>query len=559
MVNNRIIFFRWILLFILVLSTFGLTQRGIAQEELPRPKLVVGIVVDQMRWDYLYRYYDRYENAGFKRLLKEGFSAENTNIDYIPTVTAIGHTTIYTGSVPSIHGIAGNNFILNSTGQTRYCTGDESVTTVGGNLSKAGQMSPLNLLTTTIADELKLATNFRSKVIGIALKDRGSILPAGHAADAAYWFDAESGNWITSTWYMEELPEWVELFNQEKRVEKYLQQGWNTLYPLESYRQSAPDNNEYERKFAGTDAPTFPVDTKNLYEEHGAKMILSTPYGNSFTFDMAKAAIRNEALGKRDVTDFLALSFSSPDYIGHQFGPNSVEVEDMYLRLDRELGEFLAHLDQEVGKGQYTVFLSADHGAAHNISFLQDHKIPASSWGGGGVQKGLNTHLQTLFETEGLVLSLMNYQVHFNHQAVHEKKLDLEEIKRATIHFLEGQEGISYAVDMEKAQTAAIPALLRERIINGYHRERSGEVQIILNSAWHNSGAARPTGATHSAWNPYDAHIPLVFMGWGVRSGKTARPTKMTDIAPTLAALLRIQQPNGSIGTPISEVLKGFD
>ncbi len=508
-----------------------------------------------MRWDYLYRYFDRYQKNGFKRMLNEGFSAENTNIDYVPTVTAIGHATIYTGSVPSIHGIAGNSFVDNRTGKMMYCTGDDQVQTIGSD-SKAGQMSPRNLLASTITDELKLATNFRAKVIGIALKDRGSILPAGHAADAAYWFDASSGNWITSSWYMQKLPPWVEEFNQQNLVQKYMSRGWSTLYPLETYLQSAPDGNDYEGKFAGTDAAIFPVDTAKLHADFGAGMIRSTPFGNSFTLDMARAAIKHESLGKRGVTDFLAVSLSSPDYIGHQFGPNSIEVEDNYLRLDQDLGHFFAYLDKEIGKGQYTVFLSADHGASHNISFLKDHKIPADAWNSGAILKALNAHLQTLFTSEKIVVNLMNYQVQFNLQEIKDKTLDFEKVQRETIRFLEEQEGVAYVVAMENAQNAAIPAVIRERIINGYNRERSGAIQIILKPAWHSGGAARPTGASHSAWNPYDAHIPMVFMGWGIRQGQTSRPTNMTDIAPTLAALLHIQAPNGNIGTPISEALQ---
>ncbi|HWZ36629.1 MAG TPA: alkaline phosphatase family protein, partial [Mucilaginibacter sp.] len=243
---------------------------------LPRPKLVVGIVVDQMRWDYLYRYYDRYSTGGFKRLLNEGFSCENANIDYIPTVTAAGHTCIYTGSVPSIHGIAGNDFVIQATGKQIYCAGDSTVQTVGST-STAGRMSPRNLLVTTVTDELRLATNFRSKVIGIALKDRGGILPAGHTANAAYWFDDKSGNWITSTYYMNDLPQWVKDFNARKLPETYLKKDWSPLYPLNTYVQSTEDNNRYEGKFKGANAPTMPVKTSQLYNGN-LGMIRSTPY-----------------------------------------------------------------------------------------------------------------------------------------------------------------------------------------------------------------------------------------------------------------------------------------
>ena len=534
------------------------TATALSPSTLPRPKLVVGIVVDQMRWDYLFRYYDRYQDNGFKRLLNEGFSCDNTQIDYIPTVTAAGHSCIYTGSVPAIHGIAGNDFIVQATGKLMYCTADSTVKTVGST-SLAGQMSPRNLLTTTVTDELRLATNFRSKVIGIALKDRGGILPAGHTANAAYWFDDKSGNWITSTYYMAELPQWAKDFNDQKLPETYLKLDWNTLYPVDTYVQSTADNTKYEGRFAGTDAPTLPVKTSTLYKTAGLGLIRSTPYGNTLTLDMAVAAINGEQLGQNNMPDFLAISLSSPDYIGHQFGINAVEVEDNYLRLDRDLASFFTFLDAKVGRGNYTVFLSADHGAAHNTAFLNDHNIPAGVWDDGAVIKNLNQSLFNKYKIDNLVLSLNDYQVNLNYHVINYLHLNEEEVKADCIDFLEKQPAIAFAVDMKKAQTANIPQELRNRIINGYSRANSGVVQIILNPGWftgHGSGDGGPTGTTHGTWNPYDAHIPLVFMGWGVQHGHLNRETHMTDIAATIAALLHIQAPNGCIGQPITEVLK---
>lgn len=386
MIKTKILFLS---LLITNLCVFAQKQNS----SLPRPKLVVGIVVDQMRWDYLYRYYDRYQANGFKRILNEGFTCENTYINYVPTVTAIGHSTIYTGSVPAIHGITGNDFIIEATGKNMYCTDDTTVSTVGSS-SNAGKMSPRNLLASTITDELKLATNFRSKVIGISLKDRGSILPAGHAANAAYWFDNATGNWITSTFYVNALPSWVNKFNDQKLPEKYLKQDWNTLYDIKTYVQSSPDDNPYEGKFSGSTTSTFPVKTSTLFTNKNYDIIRSTPYGNTLTVDMAKAAIDNEQLGNNVVTDFLAVSFSSPDYIGHKFGVNAIEVEDTYLRLDMDIANLLSYLDTKVGKGNYIVFLTADHGAAHNPNFLIDNKIPAGYFAGGQVQKDLNIVLE---------------------------------------------------------------------------------------------------------------------------------------------------------------------
>ena len=529
----------------------------IISNTIPRPKLVVGIVVDQMRWDYLYRFYDRYQQNGIKRLLNEGFSCDNTLIDYIPTFTAPGHSSIYTGSVPALTGIAGNDFIIQATGKSVYCTEDTSVRTVGAE-SKAGQMSPRNLLTTTVTDELKLATHFRSKVIGIALKDRGGILPAGHTADAAYWFDDKSGNWITSTYYMNELPQWVKDFNAQKLAETYLKLDWNPLFPVDTYTQTLPDDSKYEGKFSGTSAPTLPVKTSALYKGN-LGMIRSTPYGNTITLDMAVAAINGEQLGQHDQTDFLAVSFSSTDYIGHQFGPNSVEIEDTYLKLDQNFASLFTFLDAKLGKGNYTVFLTADHGAAHNTAFLKDHGIPAGIWDDGAVRDSLNKVLSQKYHVEKLVLSMANYQVNFNYKDLQYAKLDIDAIKKDCIDYLEKSPGVAYAVDLKKAQSANIPEELRLRVINGYNTARSGEIQVILFPGWftgHGSGDNGPTGTTHGTWNPYDTHIPLVFMGWGVPHGHLNRETHMTDIAPTIAALLHIQAPNGTIGKVIPEVLK---
>lgn len=543
--------FRYLLIAFLIPLTVS-AQKNKQSNTLARPKLVVGIMVDQMRWDFLYRYFDRYQEGGFKRMLKDGFAAENTNIDYSTTVTGIGHSSVYTGSVPALHGISGNDFIIQATGKSMYCTEDTTVQTVGST-SRAGLMSPRNLLTTTITDELKLATNFRSKVIGIALKDRGGILPAGHSANAAYWFDDATGGWITSTYYMKELPAWVKKLNDQKLPEKYLKQDWNTLYPINTYIQSSADDNRYEGKFSGASATTFPVKTSEMVKR-GAGIIRSTPYGNTFTLDMAKAAIENENLGNNDVTDFLAVSFSSPDYIGHQMGPNSIEIEDTYLRLDRDIANLLSFLDQKLGKGNYTTFLTADHGVAHNPNFLVDNKIPAGFWPASKVFTDLNLALEKEFKTKNLVLSLSNYQVSFNNQLLASEKIKETELRSFTVNFLEKLPDVAYAIDIDQVQTAAIPAVLKERIINGYNRERSGVIQIILKPGYFSGYSL--TGTTHGSWNPYDAHIPLVFMGWGIKPGKTYSATGMTDISATIAALLKIQMPNGCIGHPIGAALK---
>lgn len=523
--------------------------------QVERPKLVVGLMVDQMRWDYLYRFADRYGNDGFKRILKEGFSCENTLINYIPTYTAIGHSSVYTGSVPSIHGIAGNDWIIQSTGQPMYCTQDENVQGVG-TTEKEGKQSPRNLLASTITDQLKLATNFQSKVIGIAIKDRGGILPAGHFADAAYWFEAKSGDWISSTFYMKDLPKWVSKFNKQKLPEKYLKQDWNTLYPIKTYTNSIADDNNYEGKWPGEKSPTFPRKTSELMKDAGYELIKTTPQGNTLTLDFAKAAIENENLGNNltNNTDFLCVSLSATDYVGHRYSLSAVEIEDTYLRLDRDIADFLAYLDKTVGKGNYTFFLTADHAASYNPLYYTDQK------GNGGylftrqIQRELNSELQEKFGSDKLVRSLMNYQVHLDYKLIDSLDLEINQVKRTIIKNLKSQDGIAYVVDMEEGENMFLPAPIREKIINGYNRKNSGAIQIIAEPQWY-SGTPRGTGTTHGVWSAYDSHIPLLFMGWGIKPGVSNRSVQVVDIAPTLASLLHVMEPNGNIGHTIVEVL----
>lgn len=511
-----------------------------------RPKLVVGIVVDQMRWDYLYRYQKRYTDGGFKRLLGEGFSCENTMIPYVPSVTAIGHTCIYTGSVPSIHGIAGNNFVKD--GKKVYCTDDDSVKPVG-TTSVAALMSPRNLWVSTIGDEMKIASNGRAKVVGVALKDRASILPAGHNPNGAFWFDDQTGCFITSSYYMDRLPKWVEAFNDKRLPKQYLSQKWNTLYPKNTYTESTTDENEYENGIREGVKATLPLNLPELYKKYGYGIIRNTPFGNSLTLDMAKAAIDGEQLGADDETDLLTVSCSSTDYIGHQVGTHAIETEDTYLRLDKAIADFLAYLDSKVGKGNYLVFLSADHGAMNNAAFLQDRRIPAGSWDASATAKKLNHVLAKEYPEAGdIVKTVMNYQVFFNRDVIKSKQLDFDNIKQTVVNVLKEDPSVLYACDMAKASTESIPEEVKSRIINGYNRERSGDVVIILKPNFYAHGMK---GTDHGAWNSYDTHIPLVFMGWSIKHGATTKQTFMTDIAPTIAAMLHVQAPNGCVGKSI--------
>ena len=517
-----------------------------------QPKLVVGLVVDQMRYDFLYRYYDKYSTGGFKRLMNEGFNCRNNHYDYAPTVTAAGHAAIFTGSVPAINGIIGNEWFNQKTGKTVYCVEDTSVRTVGSD-SKAGLMSPKNLLVSTITDQLRIANNFQSKTIGIALKDRGSILPAGHTGNAAYWFDSKNGAWITSTFYMNDLPQWVKDFNAAKIPQKYIVEGWKTLLPLEQYTESTADNVSYESKLSGEKNPTFPHELAAQAGVNLLEVIRTTPFGNSITKDLALAAIKNENLGKSPKTDFLTVSFSSTDYIGHAFGPNSIESEDTYLRLDKDIAEILTSLDNTLGKDNYLVFLSADHGVADIPGFWQANHLPAGLFDRSGAMAQVKEALKTVFGEGEFIRAEDNNQLYLNAVVLQDKKVSYAQVHAVVRETLLKREDVADVVDLHNLGNSTLPNYQLDYVKNGLNPRRSGDIMIVMNPSWF---SGYKTGTTHGSLYRYDTHVPLLFYGWKVKNGETSMRTNISDIAPTLADFLNILEPNGSVGNVIQGVKK---
>lgn len=517
-----------------------------------KPKLVVGIVVDQMRYDYLTRFASKYGEGGFNRMMREGFNCKNNHFNYVPTYTGPGHTSVYTGTTPKYHGIISNNWYDKDIKETVYCAQDDNVESVG-TAGSAGKMSPNRMLTTSFADENRLFTQMRGKTIGIAIKDRGAILPAGHTANGAYWFHGkDKGVWITSTFYRNDLPQWVKDFNSSDTVESYLK-VWDTYEPIEKYTESGADLNDFEGGFKGKETATFPYDLAALKSENGGFDILkATAYGNSLTVDFALAAIKGEDLGQDNITDVLAVSFSSTDYVGHNFGVNSKEIEDTYVRLDRDLERLFNYLDATVGEGGYTVFLTADHGAVHVPAYLQSVKIPAGYLDYNDRKERFTTFLESTYGTKDIVENVSNNQIFFNKEKLKELGLNIHEVEQALV-----DEQISYpniakvytATTMNSTNyTTGIEALLQ----NGFNQKRSGDV-IVVDDIAHI--AYSRTGSTHGSGLNYDTHVPLLFFGAGIKQGETYNKTVIPDIAPTISALLGISFPNGATGEVLGFVM----
>lgn len=516
------------------------------------PKLVVGIVVDQMRTDYIYRYWSRFGEGGFKRLVNEGFFCKNTHYNYVPTYTGPGHSSIYTGAAPNAHGIIANDWYVRENSGMMYCCDDKNVKPVGTTNIHC-MMSPKNQLTTTLGDELKLFSNGKSKVFGVSLKDRSSILPVGHTGNAAFWFDEETGNFVSSDWYIKELPLWLSNFNAKKLPKTYLEKGWNTLYGIETYTNSIADDNKYEKAPNKKEKPVFPYDYKTQIAANGWGILKATPWGNTITKDIAIECLRNEQMGKHDVSDILCISFSSTDYIGHSYGVRAVETEDVYLRLDKDLEELLKVLDAEVGQENYILFLTADHGAADVAAYLKDLKIPAGYIKENLLGRAMKTFCMKQYG-DSLISNMSNQQIFLNMPKVWSLKLNLEEVEKTLANRLVQIDGIAEAypssvLKFEGYQGDSFKSL----IANGYNHKRSGNVAFSYLPGWLD---IPETGTTHGSEFTYDTHVPLIFFGAGIKKGESVKNYYITEIAPTISILLNNPFPNGCTSKPIEEIYK---
>jgi len=530
-----------------------------------RPKLVVGIVVDQMRQEYLYRYAPKFGEGGFKRLMKDGFMLTNAHYNYVPTLTGPGHASIYTGTTPAVHGIIANDWYDKDLKKKVNCVEDDKQKVVGSDKGN-GDVSPWRLLSTTVTDELELATQRRSKVIGISIKDRGAVLPAGHTPDGAYWYDELTGKFISSTYYKGALPVWLDKFNARNLADKYLNETWNTFYPITQYKESGPDDNPYEAVLSddwilkGKTRPVFPYNLKELRKLNPEfELLYFTPFGNEILKELALAAIEGEEMGKDEWTDFLAISCSSTDKLGHAVGPNAIEIEDMYIRLDKNIEELLNKLDNDFGEDQYLVFLSSDHGVADVRQYSIDLKLIPETYGPIDFKKGLNDYLSSYFPGKDLIENISNGQVFFNHDFFN------ADPKSSGVEYLVASELVrSYLLSLDDVSDVFTKSLvqassyseggIKGNVKRGFHPKRSGDVIYTMESGW--TSSVKPHVTTHGTGFTYDTHVPILFYGFGVKQGSTANYHTITDIAPTVSTILKIKFPSGTTGQPIVELLK---
>lgn len=514
-------------------------------------RLVVGIVIDQFRADYLNRFEDQFVEGGFKRLVREGANFTNAHYIHTPTYTACGHSTFMSGATPAHSGIIGNSWYDRSSGKVVTSVSDEKVKLLGG--KEGPGMSPHRLLGTTVGDELKLATVGKSKVIGISSKDRSAILPAGKKPNGAYWFDSSTGNFVSSTYYFNDLPEWVKTFNRDQHCSKSFGQKWERLLPEAAYDRSTADDMPYEKSAYGTH---FPYTLNGGEGKPGPKFFSqfdASPFGNEQLVRMARAAVEAEQLGTDDYTDLLTISFSANDLVGHAFGPYSQEVQDITLRTDRIIADLLTYLDQKIGLDRVIVTLTADHGVAP-----VPEMVKPMGYGGRvepqALTEAVQSKLAAQFGDEKWVQSSVNGNIYLDEAIVERKKLNIEEVERAAAEAILKVPGIADCFTRSQILSDRLPdTMIAQSVARGFHHARNGNL-VIVPQPFYFIGEGVTT--THGTPYGYDTHVPVLFFGAGVAAGPQLAPASPADIAPTLAALLKITAPSNSVGRVLSEALK---
>lgn len=551
---------RSLYIFFLVLILFNPKIRAQGAYIPPdKPKLVISIVIEQFRYDYIDKYWDNFSEGGFKRLINEGTFCKNASYNYFFTQSAPAYATLATGTDPRVHGIIADNWYHPLRDEIIYCTSDSDVDPVGGSFEN-GLHSPVHLLPSTFSDELKLSNGGRSKVFSVGLKEFASILSGGHSADAAYWYDDRTGTWMTSTHYLDSLPPWVNRFNGMMLSETYLNGEWNILLPPDSYRRSLSDTNIYE---AGIQGQTwFPYDLKKmsfssvmgiLNKKRDYSLLKEFPAGNTFTSDFAIRLIEEEALGEDDITDFLSVSYSVTDNIGHNFGPSSLEMADAIIRFDSDLAHFLDYITDKIGKKNVLIYLTSAHGVAESPDLLRDKKIPAGHFKYNQALTLLKSYLNVMLGHGNWVKGYYEKQIYLNRTLIEDAELSLSEVQNMAARFITQFNGVSFAVAANVIENNDFSSGHYGMIRNSYDPVRSGDVIINLKPAWVENGKYV---TNHNSPYEYDSHVPLIWYGWTVNRASVTRKINMNEIAATLSSLCRVQVPNACAGEPMIELFR---
>ncbi len=534
-------------LFIVFLSVLPLLTK--AQPQKPEVPLVIGIVVDQMRYDYLNRYATHYSKNGFKRLMNQGSHFVYAQYNYIPTYTAPGHASIYTGSTPSHHGIISNHWYSKDEKKVVYCVTDARYETVGAD-NQSGECSPFRMQSTTLADAMRMHNNGRSRSFAVSLKDRGAVLPAGHMGNAAYWYDSKTGHFVSSTYYMMTLPTWLNAFNERQYADELMKDKWDLLLPRGYYENAFPDSGPGEEDVFREGETNFPHLFERLAPEDKRSAIRTTPFGNTLLTELAMELIDKESLGMRGYTDFLSISYSSPDYVGHAYGPNSMEVMDTYLRLDRELAFLMGYLDKTFGKANYLLFLTADHGVKPNGAYLDSNRIPAGSLSPSVVHDSLKAWSAMWYGDSTIIEAVHDNQVYFNKNQIARLKLDLNVLSLRFQAQLRDQFKTMSAVHSKQALNGfSAVRNMNHLALNGTHSYLSGDLSFELAPNFITGNHEK--GTTHGAPFDYDTHVPLLFYGKTIPKDYRTEEVYIVDIAPTIAEILGIMEPESCIGQPL--------
>lgn len=534
---------------ILIVTFFAFFNVLLVNAQSGNVPLVVGIVINQMRADMLMRYSEYYGSGGFNRLM-QGAVCNNASYNYLITESPCGMATIVTGANPSHHGIVGTRWYSTLTGRYQTATGD-FVRSAVGSKSLTGKVSPLQMLGTSIGDEMKLNNFKQSKVFAVSSDNYAAVLLGGHIADAVYWFDDREGKFITSDYYMSMLPSWVNAFNDNKLPDDYISRGWFTLRNVNEYRASLPDNSIYEVGFDGKS--TFPYNLKQLSINKDYTLLKYTPYGNSIIKDMALSLIENENLGGDGFTDLLMVNFTATGYASDIFGIRSVEVQDIYMRLDMEIATLLSALDANLGRDNYIVFLTADRGASDCPAFLNELGLPGSQINTSNAMTVLGSYLKAIYGYDNLVEKYQSRQVYLNHQLIEEKHLPMDEIQDMASRFLVQFNGIDNAVPASALQQGGNAEGVWQKAQNSCHKARSGDILINLQPGWQEISETYTLSAQSTGFN-YDTRVPLIFYGKNIKKCKISRRVCITDIAATVATLLGINFPDYTTGDVINEI-----